>query len=360
LSTITNNATGAAGKAEANVATETAAASAASRGVARRVAAPGSGGARRPPVLAVVVPCLDEEAAVSEAAVRLSALLASLIAAGRIDAGSFVYFVDDGSRDGTWAAIEELHRGGGAIKGLRLARNFGAQNALLAGMLSVRERADCVVTIDADLQQDERAVDQFLDAHARGAQIVYGVRRNYATDSVIKRAASSAFYNLMRLMDARIIKHHSEYRLVSRKALDAVAEYPEYNVFLRGIFVDIGYPSEIVTFDVRRRAAGRSKHGLRKLAGLALDGVTSFSVVPLRLVTFVGALVFLFSCAMSLFYLWQRVRGNSAPGWAASAIPVYFLGGVQIMFLGLVGEYVGKIYKEVKARPRYIRDEELF
>jgi hypothetical protein len=164
----------------------------------------------------------------------------------------------------------------------------------------------------------------------------------------------------MRVMDSRIIKHHSEYRLVSRKALDAVAEYPEYNVFLRGIFVDIGYASEIVTFDVRRREAGKSKHSLRKLAGLALDGVTSFSVVPLRIVTAFGALVFLFSCAMTLYYAYQRVRGNAPPGWAASIIPVYFLGGVQIMSLGLVGEYVGKIYKEVKARPRYIKDEELF
>jgi glycosyltransferase involved in cell wall biosynthesis len=309
-------------------------------------------------VLAVVVPCLDEEPVVREAAARLSALLNRLIAAGRIDAGSFIYFVDDGSSDGTWAAIEELHRGDDQIKGLRLARNFGSQNALLAGMLSVRERADCVVTIDADLQQDERAVETFLDAHARGAQIVYGVRRNYATDSVVKRAASSAFYGVMRVMDARIIKHHSEYRLVSRKALDAVAAYPEYNVFLRGIFVDIGYRSEIVTFDVRRRAAGRSKHSLRKLAGLALDGVTSFSVVPLRIVTAFGALVFLFSGAMTLYYLYQRVRGNAPPGWA-SVIPIYFLGGVQIMSLGLVGEYVGKIYKEVKARPRYIKDEEL-
>lgn len=311
-------------------------------------------------MLALVVPCLDEEPVVRETAARLSALLERLIDAGKIDAESFIYFVDDGSRDGTWAAIEEMHRAGAFVKGLRLARNFGSQNALLAGMLSVRERADCVVTIDADLQQDERAVETFLDAHARGAQIVYGVRRNFATDSIVKRVASSAFYSVMRVMDSRIIKHHSEYRLVSRKALDAVAEYPEYNVFLRGIFVDIGYRSEIVTFDVRRREAGQSKHGLRKLAGLALDGVTSFSVVPLRVVTAFGALVFLFSGVMTLYYLYERVRGNAPPGWAPSVIPVYFLGGVQIMSLGLVGEYVGKIYKEVKARPRYIKDEELF
>jgi glycosyltransferase involved in cell wall biosynthesis len=330
------------------------------RGASPRVAAAEGEGESSAPLLALVVPCLDEEAVVRQTASRLSALIEQLIAAGKIDAASFIYFVDDGSRDGTWAAIEEMHHADPAIKGLRLARNFGAQNALLAGMLSVRGVADCVVTIDADLQQDERAVEVFLEKFARGAQIVYGTRRNYATDSVAKRAASSIFYNVMRLMDSRIIKHHSEYRLVSRKALDAIAEYPEYNIFLRGIFVDIGYRSEIVRFDVRRRAAGKSKHNFRKLSALALDGVTSFSVVPLRLVTAAGAVVFLFSCAVALFYLYQKIRGNTPPEWTSTLIPVYFLGGVQLMSLGLVGEYVGKIYKEVKGRPRYIKDEELF
>ena len=314
----------------------------------------------RAPVLALVVPCFDEEPVVASTAARLGALVARLVAAGKIDAASFVYFVDDGSRDGTWGAIEGLHRAGAAVKGLKLARNVGAQNAVLAGLLSVRERADCAVTIDADLQQDERVVETFLERFRAGAQIVYGVRRNYANESALKRVASSVFYRLMRLMDARIIPHHSECRLVSRKAIDAVAQYPEYNIFLRGIFVDIGFKSEIVPFDVRRREAGKSKHGFKQLVGLALDGVTSFSVAPLRLATVAGALVFLFSGVMALYYLWERLAGRTPPGWAATIIPVYFLGGVQIMFLGVVGEYVGKIYKEVKARPRFIKDEELF
>jgi glycosyltransferase involved in cell wall biosynthesis len=350
MSTLTNNTT----------ATKTTEAMRTQRAAGRRVAAATGEGESSAPLLAIVVPCLDEEPVVRETAARLSSLLEHLVATGKIDAASFVYFVDDGSRDGTWAAIEEMHHADPSIKALRLARNFGAQNALLAGMLSVRAYADCVVTIDADLQQDERVVEVFLERFARGAQIVYGARRNYATDSFTKRAASSLFYNVMRLMDSRIIKHHSEYRLVSRKALDAVAEYPEYNIFLRGIFVDIGYRSEVVKFDVRRRAAGKSKHTFRKLSALALDGVTSFSVVPLRVVTAAGALIFLFSSAVALFYLYQKILGNTPPGWAGTVIPLYFLGGVQIMFLGLVGEYVGKIYKEVKARPRYIKDEELF
>ncbi|MCA1815115.1 MAG: glycosyltransferase family 2 protein [Acidobacteria bacterium] len=351
MSTITNNAT--TGAAET-------APDATARGVgAGRVTSP-HGEDGRAPVLAVVVPCLNEEAVVASTAARLAEVLRRLAAAGKVDPASFVYFVDDGSRDATWVVVEGLHRADPSVKGLKLARNVGTQNALLAGLLSVRERADCVVTIDADLQQDERVIETFLEKFREGAQIVYGVRRSRRADSVVKRAASSFFYNLMWLMGARIIKHHSEYRLVSRKAIDAISEYREYNLFLRGIFVDIGYRSAVVQFDVRRRDTGRSKHTLGKLAALALDGITSFSVVPLRLVTAAGALIFLFSTAMTLFYLYEKLKGNTPPGWAGTVIPLYFLGGVQIMFLGLVGEYVGKIYKEVKARPRYVKDEELF
>jgi glycosyltransferase involved in cell wall biosynthesis len=363
LSTTTDTTTATRTDAPARSADASATTAAAATNATSAQAAPRA--ARRhapPPVLAVVVPCLNEEQSVGPTAARLGELLGQLSAAGRIDASSFVYFVDDGSTDGTWPAIEALHeREPARVKGLRLARNAGTQNALLAGLLSVRERgADCAVTIDADLQQDERVIETFLDEFREGAQIVYGVRRSRRADSLVKRAASSFFYNLMWLMGARIIKHHSEYRLVSRKAIEAVSEYREYNLFLRGIFADTGLRSETVSFDVRRRAAGKSKHSLRKLAALALDGITSFSVVPLRLVTAAGAALFLFSCAMTLFYLYHKFRGNTPPGWAGTIIPIYFLGGVQIMFLGLVGEYIGKIYKEVKARPRYLKDEELF
>lgn len=312
------------------------------------------------PLLAVVVPCLNEELALEDTAARLCELLQQLGADGQIDPTSFIYFVDDGSHDATWAIVAALHEQAAQVKGLKLARNVGTQNALLAGLLAVKDRADCVVTIDADLQQDETVIAQFLDKYRQGAHIVYGVRRRHGTNSPVKRATSWFFYHLMNLLGARIIKHHSEYRLVSRKALEAIAEYREYNLFLRGIFVDIGYRSETVPFDARRRAAGASKHSFRKLASLALDGITSFSVVPLRLVTFTGALVFLFSCAMTLFYLYEKLVGHTPPGWAGTVIPIYFLGGVQIVFLGLVGEYIGKIYKEVKARPRFIKDEELF
>jgi len=311
------------------------------------------------PVLAIVVPCLNEELVIGDTARRLVEVLQKLSAAGKVDAGSFVYLVDDGSRDRTWAVVEELHGRDARVKGLKLARNVGTQNALLAGLLGVKDHADCVVTIDADLQQDEAVIETFLEKYAAGAHIVYGVRRGRG-DSYLKKATSGFFYSLMRLMGARIIKHHSEYRLVSRKAIDAIAEYREYNLFLRGIFVDIGYKSEVVPFTVRRRGAGKSKHDFRKLASLALDGITSFSIVPLRLVTVAGMLVFLFSVLMTLFYLYHKIKGHTPPGWAGTIIPIYFLGGVQIMFLGIVGEYIGKIYQETKARPRYIKDTELF
>ncbi len=314
-----------------------------------------------PPVLAVVVPCFDEELVVGDTAARLSALLEQLRRDGQVEASSFLYFVDDGSRDRTWEIIAALHEQDARVKGLRLARNVGTQNALLAGMLGVREHADCVVSIDADLQQDEQVIPIFLEKYRAGAHVVYGVRRDRLTDAPLKQLTSTFFYKLMNAFGAKIIKNHSEYRLASRKALDAVAEYGEYNLFLRGIFVDIGYRSEIVPFDVRRRAAGTSKHSLGKLAALALEGITSFSVVPLRIVTIAGALIFLWSVLMTLFVLYHKlILGDTIPGWAAILIPIYFLGGVQVMFMGLIGEYIGRIYKEVKRRPRYLKDAELF
>jgi polyisoprenyl-phosphate glycosyltransferase len=312
------------------------------------------------PRLALVVPCFDEELILQKTAARLLELLHRLGATHQIDSSSFIYLIDDGSRDATWAIIQALHQEEPSIKGLKLVRNVGTQNALLAGLLSVKDRCDCVVSIDADLQQDPQVIEMFLERYREGCDIVYGVRRKSGEESAAKKATSWFFYHLMQVMGARIVKQHSEFRLMSHKALEAIADYPEHNVFLRGIVADLGYRSEIVLYDARRREEGRSKHGLRKLVSLALEGITSFSVVPLRLVAITGALIFLFSGGMTLFYLYHKLMGNTPPGWAGTIIPIYFLGGVQIMFLGLVGEYIGKIYKEVKARPRFIKDEELF
>ncbi len=312
------------------------------------------------PVLCIVVPCYNEEPVLREVAGRLSVVLTDLVAAKTIAPSSFIYFVDDGSTDETWAVITELHQGGSMIKGLKLARNAGHQNAVLAGLLSVRERADCVISIDADLQHDEQAIHGFLEKYNQGADVVYGVRNNRLTDSYLKKGSALFFYKLMRLMGVKIIINHADYRLISRKVLDALSEYGEFNLFLRGIVADIGFRSAVVPFDVRKRFAGKSKYSLRKMASFALDGITSFSVVPLRLVTVAGLLVFIFSCLMSAFILLSVVRGKVVPGWASTVIPIYFIGGIQIIMMGLIGEYIGKIYQEVKARPRFIKDIELF
>lgn len=315
---------------------------------------------RSAPALGVVIPCYNEDQVLEECARRVSRLLQELIAGGLIAPHSFIYFVDDGSVDSTWQIIEGLHRSEDLFKGLKLARNVGHQNALLAGLLSVAERVDCSITLDADLQHDERAIPAFLEHYRRGAEIVYGVRSDRAVDSSVKKYTALLFYRLMGFLGVKLIKNHADYRLISRKALLAIAEYKEVNVFLRGIVLDIGLPSAVVPFVVRKRLAGTSKYSFTRMLGFALDGVTSFSVVPLRIATLLGAIIFVFSFGMSLFVLFNFLRANVIPGWASTVIPIYFLGGIQIMLMGLIGEYIGKIYKETKARPRFIKDVELF
>lgn len=312
------------------------------------------------PTLSIVVPCYNEQLVLEESSRRLLAVLCSLVEARRISPQSFIYFVDDGSTDKTWSMIAAFHERNPLIKGLRLARNVGHQNALLAGLLGVRERIDCAVSIDADLQHDEGAISLFLEKYNEGADIVYGVRQDRFPDAPLKRSTALGFYNLMRIMGVKIIKNHADYRLASRKALEAVSEYKEFNLFLRGVFVDVGFRSAVVPFQVRERFAGKSKYSLAKMVSFALDGITSFSVVPLRFVTFIGLAIFIFSCLMTIFILVSVARGNVVPGWASTVIPIYFIGGVQVMLMGLIGEYVGKIYKEVKGRPRFIKDIELF
>ena len=318
------------------------------------------GPARESPTLAVVVPCFNEESCFAEAATRLLEALRDLVEKHLISPTSFLYFVDDGSRDRTWALITELHEQNSTVKGLRLARNFGNQTAVLAGLLSVRERCDCVVSIDCDLQHDAREIEKFVARFREGADIVYGVRNDRASDSLMKRASALFFYRLMNLMGVQIVKNHSDFRLISRKVLDALSEYGEYNLFLRGIFVDIGFRPVTVPVRINHRFAGRSKYSPARLISLALDAVTSFSVAPLRVVTIAGVLIFMWSCLMTVYVIFAFMTGRAVPGWASTLVPIYFLGGTQIIMMGLVGEYIGKIYKEVKARPRYIKDAELF
>jgi len=315
--------------------------------------------ARTRPRLAIVVPCFNEGPVIRETVRRLVGVIRDLRDKGQIARDSFLFFVDDGSVDNTWSVLREMNETEPEVKALKLARNFGHQSAVLAGLLSVRHRADCIVSMDADLQHDEQAIYAFLEKYRQGADIVYGVRRDAGNVPISKKLGSSTFYWLMRTMGAKVIKDHPDYRLISARVLDTLADYKEVNVFLRGIFANMGYKSEVVEFDVRDRAAGETHYSWTKMIGLALDGVTSFSVTPLRAIAVGGVLITLGALAVAIFVVVSAIRGNVVPGWASIVLPIYVLGGLQIMTLGLVAEYIGKIYSEVKRRPRFISEQEL-
>lgn len=315
--------------------------------------------ARTRPRLAIVVPCFNEAPVIRDTTGRLVSLLRDLREKGQIAPDSFLYFVDDGSVDSTWSMLRELHQSDPEVKALKLARNFGHQNAVLAGLLSVRHRADCVISMDADLQQDEQAIYSFLDKYRNGADIVYGVRRDAGSVPISKKLTSWIFYWLMSSMGARVVRDHPDYRLASAKVLDTLADYKEVNVFLRGIFANMGFKSDVVYFDTRDRMAGTTHYSWTKMIGLALDGVTSFSVAPLRMIAIGGVLITLGALAIAIFVVISALRGDVVPGWASTVLPIYVLGGLQIMTIGLVAEYIGKIYSEVKQRPRFISEQEL-
>lgn len=315
--------------------------------------------ARTRPRLAIVVPCFNEALVIRETVRRLAAVLRDLREKGQVAPDSFLFFVDDGSVDKTWNLLRELNESNPEVKGLKLARNFGHQNAVLAGLLTVRHRADCVISMDADLQHDEQAIYDFLGKYRDGADIVYGVRRDAGNVPLSKKVGSSLFYWLMTSMGAKVVKDHPDYRLISARVLDTLADYKEVNVFLRGIFANMGFRSEVVYFDVHDRAAGTTHYSWRKMIALALDGVTSFSVVPLRIIAIGGVLITLGALAVAVFVVISAIRGDVVPGWASTVLPIYVLGGIQIMTLGLVAEYIGKIYSEVKQRPRFISEQEL-
>jgi glycosyltransferase involved in cell wall biosynthesis len=311
------------------------------------------------PVLAVVVPCFNEEDVLPETARRLRAVVDGLTAAAKISRRSFILFVDDGSRDRTWETISGLNRRDPAFKGIKLSRNTGHQNALLAGLMGVMDGADAAVSIDADLQDDPAAMAPMVDRFLEGCDVVYGVRKGRRRDNFLKRGTALLFYRLMRLMGVGLVYNHADYRLMSRRVLEGLAGYREVNLFLRGILPTVGFRSATVEYDRGERLAGESKYPFRKMAAFAFDGITSFSIVPLRLVTVSGTLIFLASMALSAWVLVSAFRGRVVPGWSSTVLPIYFIGGIQLMGIGLLGEYIGKIYQEVKGRPRYIIESEI-
>jgi glycosyltransferase involved in cell wall biosynthesis len=306
--------------------------------------------------LGIVVPCYNEEEVLPETVERLVALRARLVATGLIRDDSTVYLVDDGSKDRTWELIETAARTFPWMHGIRLSRNRGHQNALLAGLLSAE--GDAVVSLDADLQDDLDAVAEMVRAHAAGAEIVYGVRSERSSDSALKRLTAETYYRLLRFCGVDVVFNHADYRLLGRRALSSLAEFGEVNLFLRGLIPLLGFRTAVVTYVRRERFAGSSKYPLRKMLALAWNGVTSLSAAPLHWVTIVGTLVSLLSFALAAWALVLRLMapGHVVVGWASTVVPLIFLGGVQLLGIGIIGEYVGKVYLEIKRRPRFIID----
>ncbi len=312
--------------------------------------------------LAIIVPCFNEELVVKTTTERLLEVLDDIISKGKISEDSYVYLIDDGSKDRTWEIINALReKYGERIKGTKFIRNYGNQKALIAGLLGVKEiGCDCVVSIDADLQQDENAIETFVDEFHKGADIVSGIRNDRKTDSFFKKYTALCFYKLMNILGVKIPPNHSDFRLVSKRGLEILSQYPEEGLFLRGFFHEIGLKTAYVHFNVKPRALGSSKFNVFSLTSLALNGITAFSIVPLRIIAAFGVLTMLCSFLLALEVVIEKYILHTTPGgWATLVILLAFFGGLQIFCLGIIGEYLGQIFNEVKSRPRYIKEIEL-
>lgn len=310
-------------------------------------------------VLYLVVPCYNEEEALPQTAGRLKEKLLQLQSQGQISSSSRILFVDDGSKDQTWALIQGLHQSDPLFSGIRLAHNRGHQNALLAGLMTARPRCDITISLDADLQDDVNAIDGFLEEYRKGCDVVYGVRRRRDKDTPFKRGTARLFYRLMQGLGAETVVNHADYRLLSKQVLEALEGYREVNLFLRGIIPMIGYQSAVVEYDRGERLLGESKYPFGKMLALALNGITSFSVKPLRIISGLGIIVSLFSVFGLLYALISKWMGQAVSGWTAIVASMWLLGGMQLLCLGVCGEYIGKTYEEVKQRPRYIIESAL-
>lgn len=307
--------------------------------------------------LYIVVPCYNEEAVICETSRQLLELVKRMRADKIISAQSRIVFVDDGSKDKTWKILNRLSDDYDDILAIKLSKNVGHQNALYAGLMTVKDDCDCAISIDADLQDDIHTIYQMMEKFNQGNDIVYGIRKKRDSDTYFKRTSAVLFYKIMQLMGANIHFNHADFRLLSRRALDALSQFEERNLFLRGMVPLLGFKSSEVYYERVERFAGKTKYPLKKMISFAFDGITSFSVTPIRIITAFGAIVCLFSAIMAIYAFVQKIIGHTSEGWASLMISIWFFGGVQLMSLGLVGEYVGKIYKETKNRPRYIIEE---
>lgn len=305
------------------------------------------------PTVYFVIPCYNEEAVLPETCYRLTEKLESMLGKKLIGKESRILFVDDGSKDKTWELIAQYNRGNPWVEGVKLAHNRGHQNALLCGLMTAMPQCDAAISMDADLQDDIDALDQFVTKFQDGCDVVYGVRNKRDTDTWFKRTTAEGFYKVMKLLGVDVVFNHADYRLMSKRALEGLSEYKEVNLFLRGIVPLIGYRSDYVYYDRHERFAGESKYPLKKMLSFALDGITSFSVKPLKLISNLGILISVLSIFGLLYALISYFAGVTVSGWTAIVCSIWLLGGLQMLCLGVVGGYIGKIYSEVKARPRF-------
>jgi polyisoprenyl-phosphate glycosyltransferase len=305
------------------------------------------------PLLGIVVPCFREEKVLAETAKRLGGVLRGLIKDRLIDTKSYLLFVDDGSDDETWSMMKQLHQENSSIRVMKLARNSGHQNALLAGLMEAKKDADCLISIDADLQDDVNVIREFILRFHEGYEVVYGVRKDRKTDTWFKRTTALGFYTLMKRMGVNLVYNHADYRLISRQVAEHLEDYSEVNLFLRGIIPLIGFSSTTVFYDRQERFAGVSKYPLKKMLSFAWDGITSFSVTPIRLISIIGMGLFLLSLGEGGYAVASKLLGHTVTGWASLMVSIWLIGGLILMALGTIGEYVGKVYMEVKRRPKY-------
>jgi len=308
-----------------------------------------------PPSMDIVVPCYNEKDALPKCLEILGGTLENLISEKKVNSQSKIIFVDDGSKDNTWIQIKDASSKSTLISGVKLSRNRGHQNALIAGLSE--SRADVVVSIDADLQDDVRCIENMLDEYKKGSDIVYGVRNDRSTDSFFKRTTAKMFYSLMEKMGVNQVSNHADYRLMSRKAVDCLLNFKEQNMYIRGIVPLLGFNSSKVFYSRDERIAGESKYPIKKMISLAVEGITSLTITPLRLISALGFLTCLISILTAIYAIFEKINGNAVEGWTSVMISIIFLGGVQLLCLGVIGEYIGKIYIETKERPRYFIEE---
>lgn len=307
--------------------------------------------------LVIVLPCFNEEKVLLETAKHLRGNMKELRDCGLISNDSFILFVDDGSTDATWEIIEGLNKDDHAFKGIKLSCNKGHQNALLAGLLNAYSHSDILITLDADLQDDITVMKEMILKFNDGCDLVYGVRHDRDTDTFFKKWTAQIFNKLLSFLGVNIIYNHSDYRLTSKRVIASLRDYKEVNLFLRGIFPTIGFKSDIVKYDMSQRTVGKSKYTLRKMISLGIDGITSFSSVPLRLTTFAGIFSLVITFFLFLYVLYMNLSGETSKEINFTLVSIYFLGAIQLIGMGLIGEYLGKIYDEVKSRPRFIIDK---